>query len=195
MDWYDLAERETPGIPEARQVTARLWPLIQLSNPDKPTPLDGATTKAWVKQGAVISMSSDEDSDDTSTETKNADSVAGYREDMLLGLLDSVGKPVDSSVWEDRFQQALSEEEEAQKSASLLDLSLPSPVLWYGLRMAAEELRLGETILFSLVALGSGDLGLVHPITLNEIISRLRLVGLDKEARDLALEAAIAVGL
>jgi hypothetical protein len=61
--------------------------------------------------------------------------------------------------------------------------------------MAAEELRLGETILFSLVALGSDDLGLVHPITLNEIISRLRLVGLDKEARALALEAAVAAGL
>ncbi len=195
MDWYDLAEREAPGLPEARQVTARLWPLIQLSNPDEPTPLDGAMTKAWVKQGVVVLMSSDEDGDDPSAGIKNAESVARYRGDMLLGLLDSVGKPVDISVWEDRFQKALGEKEEAQKSVSLPDLSLPSPVLWYGLRMAAEELRLGETILFSLVALGSGDLSLVHPITLNEIISHLRLVGLDKEARDLALEAAIAAGL
>jgi hypothetical protein len=61
--------------------------------------------------------------------------------------------------------------------------------------VAAEELRLGETILFALVSLGSDGLNRVHPITLNEVISRLRLVGLDIEARALALEAAIAAGL
>ncbi|HAQ32699.1 MAG TPA: antifreeze protein, partial [Rhodospirillaceae bacterium] len=64
-----------------------------------------------------------------------------------------------------------------------------------GLRVAAEELRLGETILFALVSLGHDGLDRVNPITMNEVISRLRLVGLDTESRALALEAAIAAGL
>jgi hypothetical protein len=113
---------------------------------------------------------------------------------MLFGLLDAVGKPVDISVWESRVQQAVIIEGDALKN-SFLPTSLPSPMLWYGLRAAAEEQRLGETILFALVSLGSDGLDQVHPLILNEVISHLRLVGLDTEARALALEAAIAAGL
>jgi len=210
MGWYDLANQESAGVADAQLAKARLWPLILLSDPEEPTPLDEAMTETWMKQETAVSAMPREggpesDSEEFPAGAENAvpeNAVPGntipgaeYRADMLLGLLDAVGKPVDISVWEGRAQQAAVVEDDAQESAATPMLSLPSPVLWYGLRVAAEELRLGETVLFALVSLGDKGLNRVHPITLNEVISRLRLVGLDAEAHALALEAAIAAGL
>ncbi len=195
MGWYDLVAQESVGVPDAELAKARLWPLILLSDPEEPTPLDGAMTEAWMKQDTVVFPMPESAGGEFSAEVENALPEVGHRADMLLGLLDAVGKPVDISVWEGRAQQTVIIENDAREEADAPALSLPSPVLWYGLRVAAEELRLGETILFALVSLGSDGLNRVHPITLNEVISRLRLVGLDIEARALALEAAIAAGL
>lgn len=200
MGWYDLANQESAGVPDAQLAKARLWPLILLSDPEEPTPLDEAMTETWMKQETAVSAMPEESGGEFPAMAENAlpgNTVPGaeYRADMLLGLLDAVGKPVDISVWEGRAQQAAIVEAGEQESAATPAPSLPSPVLWYGLRVAAEELRLGEAVLFALVSLGDKGLNRVHPITLNEVISRLRLVGLDAEAQALALEAAIAAGL
>ena len=195
MGWYDLAAQESAGIPEAGQAKARLWPLILISDPEEPTPLDGAMTEAWMKQDAVVSPTPQEGGVEFPAAAANAGPEAEYRVDMLLGLLDAVGNPVDISIWEGRTQQAAVIGDNTLENVSLPAPALPSPVLWYGLRVAAEELRLGETILFALVSLGHDGLDRVNPITMNEVISRLRLVGLDTESRALALEAAIAAGL
>jgi hypothetical protein len=195
MGWYDLAEQESAGIPEAGQAKARLWPLILISDPEELTPLDGAMTEAWMKQAAVVSPMPQEGGVEFPAAAANAGPEAEYRVDMLLGLLDAVGNPVDISIWEGRTQQAAVIGDNTLENVSLPAPALPSPVLWYGLRVAAEELRLGETILFALVSLGHDGLDRVNPITMNEVISRLRLVGLDTESRALALEAAIAAGL
>ena len=195
MGWYDLAAQESAGIPEAGQAKARLWPLILISDPEEPTPLDGAMTEAWMKQDAVVSPTPQEGGVEFPAAAANAGPEAEYRADMLLGLLDAVGNPVDISIWEGRTQQAAVIGDHTLENVSLPAPALPSPVLWYGLRVAAEELRLGETILFALVSLGHDGLDRVNPITMNEVISRLRLVGLDTESRALALEAAIAAGL
>jgi hypothetical protein len=198
MGWYSLVDQESAGVPEAELAKARLWPLTLLSELEERTPLDGAMTEAWMKQKAMVSLAlqatSQEGDGKFLAASAKLDPDAGYRTDMLFGLLDAVGKPVDISVWESRVQQAVIIEDDALEGASP-PASLPSPVLWYGLRAAAKELRLGETILFALVSLGSDGLDQVHPLTLNEVISHLRLVGLDTEAHALALEAAIAVGL
>ena len=195
MGWYDLAEQESAGIPEAGQAKARLWPLILISDPEELTPLDGAMTEAWMKQAVVVSPMPQEGGVEFPAAAANAGPEAEYRVDMLLGLLDAVGNPVDISIWEGRTQQAAVIGDNTLENVSLPAPALPSPVLWYGLRVAAEELRLGETILFALVSLGHDGLDRVNPITMNEVISRLRLVGLDTESRALALEAAIAAGL
>ena len=195
MGWYDLAEQESAGIPEAGQAKARLWPLILISDPEELTPLDGAMTEAWMKQAVVVSPMPQEGGVEFPAAAANAGPEAEYRVDMLLGLLDAVGNPVDISIWEGRTQQAAVIGDNTLENVSLPAPALPPPVLWYGLRVAAEELRLGETILFALVSLGHDGLDRVNPITMNEVISRLRLVGLDTESRALALEAAIAAGL
>ena len=55
--------------------------------------------------------------------------------------------------------------------------------------------NLVETVLLALYALGSDGPGGANPIMLSRAIASLRLIGLDGEARALAIEAAIAAGV
>jgi hypothetical protein len=55
--------------------------------------------------------------------------------------------------------------------------------------------RIGEIVLLSLIALGEGGPGQAEPIVLSKVMESLNVVGLEKEVRALALEAAVAAGL
>jgi hypothetical protein len=67
--------------------------------------------------------------------------------------------------------------------------------LWLDLGRAAEKGRIGETVLLSLVGLDATGLADAEPEWLARAVTSLRRVGLDDEARRLAVEAAIANGL
>ena len=54
---------------------------------------------------------------------------------------------------------------------------------------------IGETILLALVALGEKGPSDNHPVVLKAVIKALLNIGLEKEARLLALEALLAQGL
>ena len=71
----------------------------------------------------------------------------------------------------------------------------PDPALWFDLGDAANNGRIGETVLLSLCAIGPGGPAGANPIMLSRAISSLRQVGLDAEARTIAIEAAIAAGV
>ncbi|MBI3445992.1 MAG: antifreeze protein [Magnetospirillum sp.] len=71
----------------------------------------------------------------------------------------------------------------------------PRPALKAMLRNAAEGVRLGEAVLLSLLALAEVGLDSADPDTVNRVMVALRMVGLDREARDLGTEAALANGL
>ena len=72
---------------------------------------------------------------------------------------------------------------------------VPDSALWFNLGDAAAKHRIGETVLLSLYALGDAGPGGANPIMLSRSILALRQVGLDSEARSLAIEAAIAAGV
>ena len=55
--------------------------------------------------------------------------------------------------------------------------------------------RLGETVLLSLLALGESGPGEADPVVLSRVLSSLGNIGLEAEARALAVEAALAAGL
>jgi len=55
--------------------------------------------------------------------------------------------------------------------------------------------RFGEALLLSLITIGDGGPGQATPVVLSKVISSLRAIGLETEARALALEAAVAAGL
>jgi hypothetical protein len=71
----------------------------------------------------------------------------------------------------------------------------PDPALWFNLGDAADKRRIGETVLLALYALGDVGPGGANPIMLSRAIASLRGIGLDSEARAIAIEAAIAAGV
>ena len=64
-----------------------------------------------------------------------------------------------------------------------------------GLIEAAAAKRVGETVLYSLAALGGDGPASIDLLALSRVIEALRAVGLVADARALALEAAIVGGL
>jgi hypothetical protein len=78
----------------------------------------------------------------------------------------------------------------------------PAPVmpqqnvnLWLDLGEAAAKNRIGETVLLSLVGLNATGLADAEPEWLARAVTALRRVGLEDEARRLAVEAALANGV
>jgi len=72
--------------------------------------------------------------------------------------------------------------------------TLPNAALWLDQQQASAEKRVGETVLTTLIMARDGEHLSKDPIVLNRAILGLKAVGLDSEARALAVEAALAGG-
>ena len=69
---------------------------------------------------------------------------------------------------------------------------IPSPTLLQQLDSAADAGRVGETVLLALIVLDPTVPGVPSPFTLAAAVSALNRVGLEAEARAIAVEAALA---
>ena len=76
-----------------------------------------------------------------------------------------------------------------------LGVLAPHPALWFRLTAASERAHVGETMLLSLVIMGNGGPASAEPMVLHRLLTALRAVGLEKEAREIALEAVVSAGL
>jgi hypothetical protein len=99
------------------------------------------------------------------------------------------------------LQEPLENSSGEQPQVALV-VDAPSPAmpqqnvnLWLDLGEAAAKHRIGETVLLSLVGLNPTGLADAEPEWLARAVTSLRRVGLEDEARRLAVEAAIANGL
>ena len=101
----------------------------------------------------------------------------------LFGLLAAMGDPVGGARW----AQLLTD---APRTTGVV----PSAAIWNALGDASTQGRLGETVLLALLSLGEDGPGEVAPMTLDGVLAALRHVGLDVEARRLAVEAAVTQG-
>lgn len=72
---------------------------------------------------------------------------------------------------------------------------LPNGALWLDQEQAAKARRVGETVLTTLVLASAGDRLSAEPIVLAQAIAGLEAVGLDADARALAVEAALDAGI
>jgi hypothetical protein len=72
---------------------------------------------------------------------------------------------------------------------------LPAPHIWHGLTLAANGGRVGEAALLAVLALDEDGPAGVSPVVLSHVISSLVAVGLEQDARRLAVEAALVQGL
>ncbi len=104
---------------------------------------------------------------------------------ILVALSAALGQPVPPADWV-RLPEA-----------SWAGAGAPSPpaAAWLDLAEAAQAKRIGETLLAAvIVAAPTGALS-TDPVALFTAVSGLKRVGLDADARRLAVEAALAAGL
>jgi hypothetical protein len=101
---------------------------------------------------------------------------------LLFVLLSGLGEDVPQALW-------------ASYLAPPHQAAVPSAALWLDQQRAVTEKRVGETVLTSLILARNGDRLTGEPIVLARIVAGLKLIGLDREARALAVEAALDAGL
>ena len=106
----------------------------------------------------------------------------GVPAERLFALLEGVGAPIEAEAWE-RLLPAHADRQEPA----------PASALWRGLERAAAERRVGETILYALTML-DGRPQAVHPEALVACLRALRRVGLDRDARAIAVATALIDG-
>jgi hypothetical protein len=111
--------------------------------------------------------------------TPDAQAKAGH----LLALLEGIGVPVPDTAW----HRLIAQPGQGPTPA-------PAAPLWRALDRAAAERRLGETVLLALHMLG-GEPQTAHPEAVVAGLRGLRAVGLDQEARAIAIATALEMGL
>jgi hypothetical protein len=103
--------------------------------------------------------------------------------ERLFASLQGLGAPIEPGAWRD----LLAGHYHRQQAA-------PATVLWRGLEQAAAERRVGETVLFALHML-NGQPEAAHPEVLVACLRALSRVGLDRDARAIAVATALISGL
>ncbi len=103
---------------------------------------------------------------------------------VLFTLFESLGAEIPTPLWEELLMDA-----------PLVTAAVPSPAHWSTLAAAARSGRVGETVLLALLSLGEGGPGHANPVVLGHVLRSLVAIGLEIEARAIAVEAALAAGL
>ncbi len=109
---------------------------------------------------------------------------AGGEHEAVGGLLPGlVGEPVEPGAWTGLLGET-----------TTTTATIPDAALWHALGRAAEQRQLGLTVLLALLALGENGAGGADPLIVTRTIEALRSIGLEREARGLALEAVSGMG-
>lgn len=167
--WADFVLREagniTPTGPNTAAIerAAQLWPLLQLVDPQGARAHAADRTRSWWR--------------DLPTAPEGA---AADRRALLYVLFEALDEPLPNDAWEPLIAGPLT-----------ISARAPAPPLARMLSDAAVAKRVGETVLLSLLALGELGPEASDATTLVQVIRALRAVGLDKEARAVAVEAAL----
>ncbi len=167
LTWLALAQQEAGANAEAAAAVTALWPLAILSDTEESMPFVAADLDKWWQ-----------------AQNKDGGDTAMQRARVLFGLLAAIDKPVAAGLWAQLIGDASPE-----------TVTVPNPALRHALRVASEDLRVGETVMLALIVLGKQGVAGAGPMAVEGAVTALRTVGLRKEARALALEAAIAAGI
>ncbi len=163
--WYAVvADQASSGDPNATLTQAQLWPLMVVADPD--VRFDEPVFDGWWRNQSALG---------------GAD--RSRRGTVLMAVLEGLGQPVPETFWGGLYD-----------GAEAVDGRMPPLSVWRGLGAAAQAGRLGETVLLSLVIFGDPGPGKANPAVLGDVLKALSKVGLEQDARALALEALIDTG-
>lgn len=168
--WLALARVDAASNPDSAAAVTGLWPYMLLASA-APGPWDDAQFAAW-----YAAQKADKDA----AEARLADE----RAERLLGLLAALGTPVPLSAW-----QALLSDPDGEPAG------MPPLAIWQALKDASANGRRGESVALVLLAIGAAGPANANPVALDAAIEALHKLGLDQDARRIAVEAALASGV
>ncbi len=166
--WLMLGRQEALINPRAGTAAASLWPYSRLAGGTALT-TDG-TLATWRALRAGMGAG-------------GGDVGLNRGQTLLRAVFQALGER-DPLSW----GQIAAEGEVANRIA-------PNAALLYALDEASESRRIGETVLLALIVLGAEGPGESHAYALSAALTALTRVGLEAEARALAIEAALASGI
>jgi hypothetical protein len=176
----DLARRTARTSAEAAVIADGLWPLDRLLDPGAKSTLPPGAMDAWAatvpdeaaaREGAQFSG--------------GGPTSAAQGREIYLNLFTAFGDPVGTADW----LPVMHAQRAMDRGPSV------APHIWNGLTLAARDRRVGEAAALSLIALGDDGPAFAAPETLQKVISTLMAVGREQDARVLAAEAVLALGL
>jgi hypothetical protein len=163
--WFDLLKNAAAREPKMAAELESLMPVARLSGFDGASDWNMAHLYDWWT---------------TIKDTEGARDKAA----TLASALNALGEYVPDEIWTDLVA-----------GTSHTALMAPYPSHWFLLEAASSRARVGETVLLSLVSLGDGGPARSDAIVLHHVLKSLRNIGLESEARAMALEAIVAAGL
>lgn len=165
VSWLDVL-RQREGFDAASAIQLRgLKPLLRLAGSD--------AIEAWSMDDLAAWW-----------ETVKKGETARSRAAVLYSLFEARGDVVPDDLWAPLMV-----------GAGRAPVVLPNAAVWHRLGTAAESGRLAETVALALVSLGDGGPAQADPLILEKVLGALNLVGLENDARAMAVEAALAAGL
>lgn len=177
--WVKMLEpMARPGTVEDRALTS-LWPIARLGDSFAPPPPSVERLQAWIAQ---------------QRETGGADAERKIL--LMVAMLSALGEPTTGIDAKGMLAGV--------RQAALAGAGVQH---WQTVQQASRDGKRGETVLAALLALGeagsgsgSGSgkgprLGRIEPYTAGVILAGLRRVGLEDDARAIALDIALAAGM
>lgn len=162
--WLDLAAAQASANADAAAAVASLGPIAALADNDDAWTWDSARFTAWWESRRDL-----------------PEPDRRLRAATLVGLLAALG----SAIPPEALLQMID-------GPPTVLTRIPSPTLLQQLDSAADAGRVGETVLLALIVLDPAAPGVPSPFTLAAAVSALNRVGLEAEARAIAVEAALA---
>jgi hypothetical protein len=151
--------------------------------------IDAAGSKSLVLLHRIATEPAEQSEDaaallrDTIAELANRDGGAAQAQaEVLLALLAAFDEPLGALDW-------------APLMTPPHDAKLPGAALWIDQQQAVNGKRLGEAVLATILLLNAAEPLSQEPMLLGRAITGLRTVGLEADARALAVEAAIDAGI
>ena len=162
--WLELATAQAGANAKAAAAVAELSPIIGLAETDDSVIWDDARFKAWRQ------------SQDGAPE-----GIRRMRTAMLFGLMSALDRKTPPLALLTQLD-----------GPQIVWVKTPPPALMRQLDLAADQGRIGETVLLALVVLDETSNGAPSPMTLSAAVSALHRVGLTAEARAIAIEAVLS---
>ncbi len=167
MKWYGIVAADSERAPEIKQAAESLWPIALIADSSEAVPVDVNRLRNFL-----------------TTLRRGDDENAQRRALVYFSVLEAVGREIPAEIWRDLLNGPMVSPEPGLNRA------------WQNaLDDAVGSRRVGEAALLVVAgAAATGDSFFASNASAYKAILSLRNIGLEKEARRLAVEIALAAG-